>query len=114
MTPPYSVRLLAFAVVASLFSFAPLVRGDSDPAASEVLQAHDMLMQAHDEDNVDQKKSDLEQAKQDIFRAGPRPLGGKRQKAVENINLALFELKQGDPHDRVDLYIEKANRILNY
>jgi hypothetical protein len=109
-----SVRLLVVVVAVSLFSFSLPIHADDDPLKAALASAHDLLIKAHDEIDVTQRTSDLKEAKADIHHSGVGGLGPHRQKAVDLINAAIVELKQGDPKDLVNRYIEDANREIGY
>jgi len=108
------LRLLAFAVSLSLFGFASPLHANDDPLKEAKLEAHDLLIKAHDEKDAAQRASDLEQAKVTLQHSAPGPLSHHRKKAVEQINAALYQLKQGDPKDLVNRYIDDANRELGF
>jgi len=106
------VKLLIVAVTIALFSRAP-VRGSDDPMRTALLEAHDLLTKAIDETDATQRASDLRQAREAVLHSAPGRLGPHRKMAVDTINSALYELKQGDPKSLVKRYIEDANRELD-
>ena len=80
--------------------------------AAKLLKAHDQLILAHDETDAGQQVTELKNAK-DIINS-TSPLGPIRQRAIDDINAALRELKDGDPNHGVKMYIERANRTLGF
>jgi len=106
------VKLLIVAVSISLFSLAQ-VRGSDDPMRTALLEAHDLLIKAIDETDAAQRASDMRQAREAILHSAPGRLGPHRKMAVDIINSALYELRQGDPKSLVQRYIEDANRQLD-
>ncbi len=105
--------LLVFAFSAFLFAGVSLVRGDDDPVrAAKLLKAHDQLSLAMGETDPDERVLELKKAKDLIYSTGK--LGKIRQTAVDYIDNALQELKDGDPYHGAFKYIQEADRTLGF
>jgi hypothetical protein len=74
-----------------------------------IRDAHDQLQQAAVTGDTE-RESHLKQARNILDNLPPGSSKKHRRSAIRYIDSALFEMKQGDPHHKVDDYIRDADK----
>jgi hypothetical protein len=109
------LRLVWFAVLGVIFSFSSLAYAAGDPLVNEARdQLHAALNPGDDGPPSNADKTKLLKSAQDLLKKAPGVFHGQRQKALQYIKSALFELGRGDPDQKADDYIQQAlNEVIS-
>jgi hypothetical protein len=107
-------NFLWLAVLGASLSLASLARADG----SMVNDARDLLVQAlhatDDDSSGDDPAKLLDSAKGILQHLPPANYHGHRQNAINLINAALFQIKKGDPYQKVHDEINHALEQLDF
>lgn len=113
MLPIFLRRFIALAMIACAVDLSSALRAD-DADLGALSDVHDLLMKARSEGSTDLEIGDLKQAKEVLAHADPAGQSRRIRRSEKLLSSAIYELKQGDPHNTAVGSIAEVNRLIGF